>query len=266
MPDWVLAVFGWLDLATLAMVYALAAAGVALVQWRDVRAWVRQRALPALHPVYAPWRHDDLADFWRFLRAGFFTGSLSAMVKNADILILGHWRPAQEVGWYRLAKSLAGTLQAAAGVLSQTIFQDVSEWVERRQAHHALVMLQASTRKLLLPFLAVYLVAGAALWWLLPWVYGRAFEPSRVLVLCLLLGTFVSSILFWVNPLLLALERFRAYVTILLATTCVTLVAQVALTPRYGAVGTALAVALAWAVGHGAIFLYLRMSIGVKPS
>lgn len=257
----------WLvDLFTinsLVFTYAGTALIVCIYQFINISKWMRLESLPPLLFLAMGFWGSELRDFRRFLRAGFLTTSLSGTVKNADILILGALGTNSDVGLYRIGKSLAGSMQSLSSVLSQVIFQDLSEWIERGMINEVRLYIGKVMLKLVLPFTGVYIVGGYIIWYAIPLIYGAAFESSRLLFFILLVGMWVSSILFWVTPALLAMEKLKAYVLLTIFNSLVALFLYAILTPIYGAVGTAIALSSTWAVGHLSFLIYLYMRTNI---
>ncbi len=154
--------------------------------------------------------HDQrkLASFWSFMKATFLGSLFSALVKEGDVLILGSLRPSEEVGWYRLAKSLAGTVQQIGELLAQVIYQDFSEHVVARDG----ALLRNTLRFLFrtwLPAVVVAILVGIALaYFCIPILFGRSYAPTVGLFSILMVGTGCVTALFWVRPLILALELY----------------------------------------------------------
>ncbi|MEI6415435.1 MAG: oligosaccharide flippase family protein [Pseudomonadota bacterium] len=151
-------------------------------------------------------RQALLAPFWSFMQATFLWSLFTALVKEGDVLILGGLRPAEEVGWYRLAKSLVATLQQIADLLGQVIYQDFSEQVVARNG----AALRRTARLLLqtwLPGVVVMTGIGMGLAHpVIPAVFGANYQPAAEVFAVLLMGSGVVTMLFWVRPLALAFE------------------------------------------------------------
>jgi len=255
---------GSLDIMALSITTGAFSCLFAILRYRDIKECRSSQELPNVDSVWLPWRHPALLEFWRFMRIGFFTGSLSGVVKSADVLVLGYMRSEQDVGWYRLAKSLVSSLQKVAITLGRVVFLDISEWIERKQLNKALKFLYATTIKLLPYFLIGYLVSSAVIWVLIPLIYGEEFLPARELFLILLAGTWVASVLFWVNSLLLAMEKLHAHMYIQIINLVITAILLGLLTYAYGVKGTAIAISCAWAIGHLNALGYLYYTFRTK--
>jgi O-antigen/teichoic acid export membrane protein len=238
-----------LSLMHLAMLFASTALLTAMAQWIDIRGWKHKHDLPPDCWHWRPWQQAELHEFFRFMRAGFITSTFGAIVKNADVLLLGLFSTTAAVAQYKLAKSLAGAVQTGSTALSQVILADLSTLAKGQHAASVRSLMQVSVGRLLLPISAAFIAFGFIMEQAIPWIYGEPFSPASSLVLILLVGTWVSLLLFWVSPMMLASNELRGYVLVQFITTVLTLLAQFALTPTMGAKGSAIAFSVALAVG-----------------
>ena len=175
--------------------------------WRAIRTGYN---IPPAHLLTSDlWKcQHKLASFWDFMKATFLWSLFSAMVKEGDVLLLGSLRPAEEVGWYRLAKNLAGIVQQVGELLAQVIYQDFSEQVVGRQG----ILLRHTIRFLSrtwLPIVAVVSLMGILIaYYCIPLIFGATYQPTVYIFSILMIGVGWVTGLFWVRPLMLALELY----------------------------------------------------------
>jgi len=149
---------------------------------------------------------NKLAPFWSFMQATFLWSVFGTLAKEGDVLILSTLRPAEEVGAYRLAKSLVGTIQQVADLLAQVIYQDFSAWVveknrSRLQKNFRLLSRRWVPAVATVTFLAFFLANPLILG-----IFGHAYVLSAEIFSILLVGVGIATMLFWVRPLALAFE------------------------------------------------------------
>ena len=198
-------------------------------------------------------RRRELSAFWGFMGATFLWSICSSSIKEADTLILGFFRPAEEVGWYRLAKSLAATVMRVGEMLSQVIYQDFSELVVRRdlaEVRRRVILLCRTW----LPLVAAGTVVGILLARpVLVLVFGPAFEPSVMPFQILLVASGFVTMVFWVRPIVLALELYWYNFRITVVQSVLLLPLNVAMCWGFGMLGATVTLALAWIAGYAAL-------------
>ncbi|CAK0746113.1 conserved membrane hypothetical protein [Gammaproteobacteria bacterium] len=149
---------------------------------------------------------NKLTPFWSFMKATFLWSIFGTLAKEGDILVLSVLRPAEEVGAYRLAKSLAGTIQQVADLLAQVIYQDFSTWIVEKNRSRLQENFRLLSRRWV-PAVATATLLGALLANpVILGLFGHAYALSAKIFSILLLGVGVATMLFWVRPLALAFE------------------------------------------------------------
>ena len=198
-------------------------------------------------------RRRELASFWGFMTATFLWSICSSVTKEVDTLILGFFRPAEEVGWYRLAKSLATTVMRVGEMLAQVIYQDFSELVARRELAEVRRRILVLCRTWL-PLVAAATLVGIVIAKpvLVP-VFGASYEPSVLPFQILLVANGFVTMVFWVRPIVLALELYWYNFRITIVQSVLLLPLNIALCWSFGMVGAASTLALAWIAGYTAL-------------
>ncbi len=198
-------------------------------------------------------RRRELSAFWGFMGATFLWSICSSAIKEADTLVLGFYRTAEEVGWYRLAKSLAATVMRVGEMLSQVIYQDFSELVVRRdltEVRRRVVVLCRTW----LPLVAVGTLVGIiAARPVVVLAFGAAFEPSVLPFQILLVASGFVTMVFWVRPIVLALELYWYNFRITVVQGLLLLPLNIVMCQTLGMLGATLTLALAWIAGYVAL-------------
>ncbi|MEI6986436.1 MAG: oligosaccharide flippase family protein, partial [Rhodospirillaceae bacterium] len=198
-------------------------------------------------------RYRDIAPFWGFMGATFFSSICSSLIKEADTLILGFFRSAEEVGWYRLSKSLAATLMRVGEMLAQVIYQDFSELVVRRDLTEVRRRVMLLVRTWLPLISAGTLIVMAVAHPAIMLVFGAAYEPSVLPFQTLMVASGVVTALFWVRPIVLALELYWYNFRITMVQAIGLVPLNVVMCWSYGVPGATLTLALSWIAGYGAL-------------
>jgi O-antigen/teichoic acid export membrane protein len=204
-------------------------------------------------------RRNDIAGFWSFMNATFVWSIFSTLIKEGDVLVLGLLRPAEEVGWYRLAKSLAGVAQKVADMLAQVIYQDFSELVIRKDVAQVRRQIGALCRTWPPLVLAGAVVGMAIARPVVPWVFGVDYDPAIPAFRLLLLGSAAVTMLFWIRPIALAFDLYWFNLWVVAVSGVVLIPLEYLMIEQWGGLGCAAAVVL------GAIGGYLALLVKVWP-
>jgi O-antigen/teichoic acid export membrane protein len=174
--------------------------------------------------------------------------------RQLDILVLGYFRPPTEVGYYRVARRLATSVQELTDPLYFAIFPDLARaWAGMRQHFAQLVTRVAAVATVgALPgvILALLFAPQVIRVWVGP-QYAPAVTPFRIVML----GMGLAVATFWATPAALGSGR-AGIATAAVAAGVLVNVALLALVPGRGATGAALALLggyVAFAVTVGAL-------------
>lgn len=210
----------------------------------------------------------------RAQRKGIFTfifytdlsSLVGVFVKQADLVILGFFRGPTDVGYYRLARSIAS--------LADNLVIPLQSVVYPRFSYHSGLndvgaLRQSSRRYLLfvgLPLAGVALLALPFMPVAIKAVAGTEYIPAVGLAQLLVIGAAAWLALFWVRPLLFALGWARFYLVNSIVVVAICLLAFLVLTPSWGATGMALSKGFILGVGGNvAALVYLSAKIRRLP-
>jgi O-antigen/teichoic acid export membrane protein len=160
------------------------------------------------------WIFQKLAGFgdlgremWRFAVFGNFRGTAVSVMGYGDMLVLGFLRNPTEVGYYKLAKAIAGIANLPNVPLVNATFPELSaaaaseSWGEFR----SLIRRGSKVATLwMLPVCFGLIVLARPAIALL---YGPSFLPAAPALAILLVGVVVDGVLFWGGISLLSLGR-----------------------------------------------------------
>lgn len=182
-----------------------------------------------------------LNEFWKFMKATFISNIFSSLIKNLDILLLGHYATTKEVGLYQVSKSLASIGRLAVQSLSSTVYQELSELVTVGKFLEVKQQLLMSI-KLSLPKSSILslLVAIAAH----PFIrifYGDNYLPAYPLFLILFAGIFASINLFWAQATILALDLYKYNLRVIAFSSFFSIISMTFMIPKWSGVGASLA-------------------------
>ena len=190
-----------------------------------------------------PWgaSRSRLRGFWDFMRRNFAASSISAALKNGDLLLLGAVQTPDAVGIFRVAKSISALLQMVSGPIGSAFYQDMNEFLIKGDRAGAWRLIKRATLTVAPVILLAALFTGMFASDIIAIIYGDAFRPGGALLVVLLLSSVVMALLFWAHPTLLALGRTSFYLWSLMVVTTVSL-------PAYWLCARAGLPPFAWAV------------------
>jgi O-antigen/teichoic acid export membrane protein len=154
----------------------------------------------ASHKLLPKWREMGL-----FAINTNLNGTVNLLVRDSETLIIGFFRSQTEVGYFRNALSIINLIMMPIEPFIGPTYAQITHTIAQHQ--------WALTTRLLKRVSAIAaawtLSAGGVLalfgWWIIPFLYGKAYLPAYPAVLILLVGYGFANILQWNRPLLLAL-------------------------------------------------------------
>ncbi|HLW72195.1 MAG TPA: oligosaccharide flippase family protein [Candidatus Binataceae bacterium] len=183
---------------------------------------------------------------------------------RADLLVLGWFRPADDVGVYSAAvmiSGLVGLLVAAAGTRAGPMFSNLFARGQRRELELCAQGASRLTFWLSLPLI----VALAALGKPLLAVFGHDFGRGYSALLILLVGQLSNAAMGPIGVLLLMTGFERTTAMVVAGSATLDLVAALVLVPRLGMVGAAVASMLAATGWNVAIAVSAKSALGIDP-
>jgi O-antigen/teichoic acid export membrane protein len=200
----------------------------------------------ARHAWGAGWlraRWSDLKGYRRAI-AGFLAyNDLNALLgmipKQLDIVLLGYLRNPMEVGYYRLAKSLASVVGYLVGPLQSVTYPGLAQlWGSGDRKGLGRRMRQL-TWQVGVPLGLAVTIAAALVPYLLPSLVGDAYQPAVLAAQILLLGSATWLAFFWLRPVYFAQGRLRQWVLISTTAVALSVMAQPFLIWQWGYLGLA---------------------------
>ena len=205
----------------------------------------------------SPW--FDVATFRRMIQYGlkFHVAVVSAIIiVRADLLLVNHFRGATEAGVYAVAGQMANLLLLLPAVIATLLFPRTSSEPDpqarltmRVTRHTAFILL-------------IVCMAAVPFSFLIPVIYGSAFQQSTLQLLILLPGVYfmgVESVLvqhFTGSGLPIAVPMFWVVVV------ACNLVLNVLLIPTFGATAAAVVSSFTYALIFVLVAIYFRLKTG----
>src|SRR5262245_58726571 len=182
--------------------------------------------------------------------------TLGFLLLKIDIYLVTAMLGLEAVGIYGLSAGLAAYLLTVPGVVARVLFPTLAAYAEPQQAFTNQV-----GRHVFMVMLLLAVVAGAAAPWLIPWLYGRAFEASVLPLVVLLPGALALGLQNVVGTQLVSARYPMFMVWVWAAGLAGNIVLNVTLMPIFGIMGAAWASTIAY-VGVAAAVLgyYVRQT------
>lgn len=183
---------------------------------------------------------------------------LGMIPKQLDVVLLGYFRNPTEVGYYKLAKSIAGTVGYLVGPLQSVTYPKFAQlWGTGNQEG-----LRRTVRRLALsggaPLGLAALLGIAFVPFVVPPLVGNAYRPEIVAMQLLLVGSAVWLAFFWLRPLYFAKGMIKTWTNITVFVVCLSIAGFIVAIPLWGYLGLAIWLMLMHLLGHGIGVIYLR--------
>ena len=239
-------------MAVTGLLYGASAYGLAKSQWG--RSW-----------LFADWAY--LKGRWKEILAFLVFNDLNALLgmipKQLDVVILGYFRNPMEVGYYKLAKSLAGTVGYVVGPLQSVVYPEfaklrgIGDMKALRQKIHKLAL------QVGLPLAAVTAFGIIPLPLIVLALLGQSYDPAVPAAQLLLIGYAIWLGFFWLKPIYFAHGAIKQWSLVIGTFSLAALVGWLLIVPFYGYIGMSIwwttSVALVY-VGLGVNVYYVQFA------
>lgn len=225
-------------------------------------------AIPALTLMVQSWGSTSWSGMWsalrryrrdivRFVVLNDLNVLLGMIPKQLDIVLLGYFRNPTEVGFYKLAKSLAGSVGYLVSPLQSVTYPDLA----RLRGMQATPALWQRVRKLALqvglPLGIVGVVGTALIPPIVSVMIGENYRPAVPAIQILLMGSAISLAFFWLRPLFLAQGWIKFWLFNTVIVVALFAIASPFATWRWGYVGLSVSWLSIIFLGHSMALLML---------
>jgi O-antigen/teichoic acid export membrane protein len=191
------------------------------------------------------WRagFSEIRRMWKEMRHFALTthlgATLSVIVRDADVLWLGFFRPEAEVGYFKLAGSLLKAPFAAGSPMTKALAPEVTRIVAQGNRFRLVGFLRRTTVFSAAWVVPISIVTAFVAPFVIRNFHGEQFLPALPALWILLVGTAVAFILFWTRPTLLALGRPGLLLNITTLSALLKIVLGLLIVPSFGYLGLA---------------------------
>lgn len=195
-----------------------------------------------------------------------FVISLLVMAsKWIDVLMMGWLLDSVQVGVYEVAFALAGLLSLFLSSLNYMFMPVISELYGRGRIGEILDIYRTSARWIFT--LVLPLVAGMVIFprEILVILFGTSYAPGATALAILAVGYFYHVAIGPAGMVLLSLGRTRRFMAGMLVLALVDIGLNLALIPRYGMAGAAVAMTVALVAGNTILLAFAAREVGGYP-
>ncbi|GBC84989.1 hypothetical protein HRbin11_01429 [bacterium HR11] len=186
---------------------------------------------------------DIQREIGQFFGWNYLLVTLSGLVGQVPLMLLGRFRGAEEVGFYRLALSIVTVGSYINSSLGYVVYPALSARFASGGQEKALASIPRWTVRGGLP-LGLFLGASILLFpILIPAVFGRPYAPAILATQVLMLGKIVSVIVFWLQSLYYAWGKVGTWVKGYFLYATVVVVGGWYVVPKWGVLGLAALIA-----------------------
>jgi O-antigen/teichoic acid export membrane protein len=179
-----------------------------------------------------------------FSPAAWLAGAFAMLMIWIDRLVLGHFRPASEVGLYQAASQTTMLFEMILGSLSMTIAPMIVELHRRHAQHQVEELYRISTKWALYLTAPLFLLLAFAARDFVVVVFGAGYAAGWLPLTILLCGQLANVGTGAVGLLLLMTGRERGWLLLTLGGFSANLVLAIVLIPPFGIVGAAVSTAI----------------------
>ena len=198
--------------------------------------------------------------FFRFIVYNDLNTLLGIIPKQLDVILLGYFHHSTQVGYYRLAKSLANFLGYLVNPLQSVIYPELSKLWALREKEALGRMVRRLALQTGLPLFLAALGSIALLPYLLPVIYGNDYIPAVPAAQLLVVGSAVWLGLYWLRPLYLAQGNVREWFIITTSVVVLIMIAYPVVISRWGYIGLSCLLMVMQLLSHGLAVSWLAVN------
>jgi len=238
-------------------------AAAALTLFSFAQGWTLRRAAPAV--VWRAKPDYRLRDLVRISTSTWVTQVASAVFRSLDVVIAGMFLPPREVGFYFAASRAAALISFVLTSTNLIIAPEIAKLHHSGEHEHLIRTLKLASLIVFLPSLGAFGLCVAFPDQVLS-LFGHGFREARTELIILSVGQLINASTGCVGIVLMMTGQERKNAEVLVTSSILTVVAMLLLTRLYGAVGTATATTLGFALWNIRLWLVARQRTAYDPS
>ena len=196
--------------------------------------WIRTHWKGSVLRVRIDSLRDDAGSLRQFILFNSASTVVTSLVKQMDIPLLGFFRNPTEVGYYRLARSIASMVGYLVDPLVSVAFPRISKLFSEKGIGGLKQLIRRYTTQVSIALSTGAVVILPAVPWLIRVIYGEAFLPSAFPAISLLVQSIIWLFFFWLRPVYLCIGRIRHWTYGLMLSSLGIIVLDILLVPTGG--------------------------------
>lgn len=185
-----------------------------------------------------------------FLLNSNLNETLAIFLRNADIIILGYFRPVPEVGIFKMAKNIGECLHLLTIPIGNALYPRISYLWYSGKKNQGLLLL----RNLSLVTSAIFLSVSVLLYitspWFIRYLLKEGFLPSVWALRIMLPGIAIAGIFLWIRPMFLVIGKPHILTFINASNVLIMLMASAIFVPGWGFKASAVIYIYPYFAGH----------------
>ena len=187
-----------------------------------------------------------------------FSGMIGTFMLNTDIVMLGWWRTAEEIGYYSADQRIIGVLYTLPAIIASSIFPAVSKLIKQNEKEKTKTLNEKSIAAIF--SIAIPLVIGGVILArpLIELFFGQEYIPAiaafKILIFTTLL-TFSGAI---ISNLIMAHNQQKRFFKYVISGAAGNVIFNALLIPSYGINGAAIATLLSQSIYYGLSWRHVK--------
>lgn len=195
--------------------------------------------------IFRAFRKDLLAPIMNLAWPIAFLSLIGAFMLNVDVVMLGFFKGAEEVGFYSASQKIVQLLYTLPSILAASFYPVLAKFLGQKDSGKVRALMEkgmTASFLLALPIAVGGIILAKSI---IVFLYGAAYLPSVNNLQVLLFTILVIFPSLQISNYLMVYDRQRKMVPIILAGSLSNIVFNAILIPPYGALGAAIATVLA---------------------
>lgn len=208
--------------------------------------------------IFSSFKRDLVRPVLRSALPIAFISLFGAFMLNTDMIMLGWWRTAEELGFYSAAQKVLQVLYTFPGILAAALFPTISRLIGQKRSEETRTLTEQSMTTLFLASMPITVGGIVLAGPIMEFLYGAAYAPATIpfrLLMVTIMLTFPGAPL---SNLVIAYDKQRAVLLPLIGGSLANVVFDILLIPPFGMAGSAVATIIAQLVSIGFVWRIVK--------
>lgn len=187
-----------------------------------------------------------------------FSGLFGIFMLNIDIVMLGWWRSAEEIGYYSASQRVVQIFYTLPAILASAAFPTIARFIKQNEADKARVLNEKSIT--ILYFIAIPLAVGGIILAspIIEFIFGKEYLPASASFQILIAALFINFPGAILSNLLMAYNQQRRLINYVIAGSASNVILNALLIPSLGIIGSAIATLISQFAYFAPIWLKMK--------